>query len=160
MNPRHPLQPCRWTLLCASLLVAAPAGCGGDDGPSLDDFLPEVPAPTGEPQAVWAGPITADNPGELIPGPAASGLVGDFFMRNARGRYVIEAATRVIGAIPQGGNVVDAVPVGPDGDLGEDHFGELSAIYLLGRTCEHRTVEVIQDGSSGGAAVVRARGVT
>jgi hypothetical protein len=143
------------------VFLAASAGCGGSTGPSLDDFLPEVPAPTGEPQAVWAGPITMDNPGELIPGPAASGMIGDFFMRNARGRYVIQAATRVIGAVPQGGNLVDAVPVGPDGvDLADDHFGELSAVYLLGRTCEHSTMEVVQDGSGGGAAVLRARGVT
>lgn len=150
------------SLWLVSALVLA-AGCGSDAGPSitLDDVLPEVPLPTGEPQRVWAGSITPDRAGELINGPASSGMVGDYFMRNARGRYVIQAPTRVIGAIPQGGNLVDAVPLGPDGsDLAEDHFGELSFVYLLGRTCEHQTMEVVQDGSGGGAAVVRARGVT
>src|SRR5690606_20502487 len=108
--PMTRLSPLSWLVL-----VATACGGGGPAAPSLDDFLPEIPAPTGEPQAAWAGPITPASTAELIPGPARSGLVGDFFMRNAHGRYVIQTATRVIGAVPQGGNLVDAVPVGPDG---------------------------------------------
>lgn len=149
--------------LSFSLSALAVLGCGeGDESTgSLDDFLPEVPAPTGEPQRVWAGAITQDNPEELIPGPAASGMIGDYFLRNARGRYVIQAPTRVMGVVPQGGNLVDAVPLGPDGrDMAADHFGELSFMYLLGRTCEHQVMDVVQDGSGGGAAVLRALGVT
>ena len=41
-------------------LLALLLSCGGpdisdDDGPGLDDFLPEVPEPTGAPQSTWAG---------------------------------------------------------------------------------------------------------
>ncbi|RMH39888.1 MAG: hypothetical protein D6689_15355 [Deltaproteobacteria bacterium] len=143
----------------AAAVGLAAAACGSDtgDSASLDDFLPPVPPPTGEAQTVFAGAITSAD--ELIPGAAAHGMVGDYFMRNSRARFVIQSPARVIGVVPQGGNLVDAVAIDEDGnDVSEDHFGELSAVYLVGRTCEHESVEVVQDGSGGGAAVVRARG--
>ncbi|WP_428265497.1 CehA/McbA family metallohydrolase [Haliangium sp.] len=159
----------------AAVVALAAAGCGGGSGdppcdpqapdtecpppppPSLDDFLPAPPAPTGEPQSVWAGPIT--DAGELVDGPAAASMVGDYYLRNSRARFVIQAPSRVIGVVPQGGNLIDAVPLGPDGaPIRGDQFGELSMVYVLGRTCEHTQIEVVQDGSGGGAAVLRARG--
>jgi hypothetical protein len=142
-----------------AILGATALGCGGDDEPSLTDYLPDIPAATGEAQSVYAGAITAANADELIAGPASSGLAGDFFLRNERARFVIQSAVRVIGVVPQGGNLVDAVARDENGaDRSEDHFGELSAIYLVGRTCEHDTMEVVRDGSGGGVAVVRALG--
>jgi len=148
----------RFPLIALLFAVTVAPACGGDDGGvGLDDFLPELPQPTGEPQSVYAGPITSAD--ELIPGAAAHGMVGDFFLRNSRARFVVQSAARVIGVVPQGGNLVDAVAVDANGDdASEDHFGELSPIYQVGRTCEHETVEVLQDGSGGGAAVLRARG--
>lgn len=128
-------------------------------GKSLVDFLPALPAPDHAPQSVFAGAITQADGKELIPGPAQSGMVGDYFMRNARVRFVIESPERVIGVVPWGGNVVDAVAIGADGkDVTADHLGEISMVYLLGRTCAHDKVEVLRDGSQGGPAVVRATG--
>ena len=118
--PRH-----RSTL--AAVLVVAAAGCGDNHQRGLDDFLPPIPPPTGESQSVYAGAVTGDNASaELIPGPAASGIPGDVYIRNARGRFIIQAASRVIGVVPQGGNLVDAQPIGPDGPIGDEQFGELS----------------------------------
>jgi hypothetical protein len=152
---------------CA-LAASSLSACGSDDAGlppdpedelSLDDFLPEVPEPTGEPQRVWAGEITTANAEELVPGPAATAMPGDYFIRNARARFMLGAPTRVVGVIPQGGNIIGAVPLDDDGEIiVGDHFGELSFAYLLGRTCEPDSLEVIHDGSGGGAAVVRARG--
>lgn len=137
-------------------LVAA--ACGGDDGPGLEDFYPELP-PTGGAQSAWAGEITSANPEELMTGPAAQGQIGDFYIRNERVRFVVSAPARVIGVVPQGGNIMDAAEIGPGGtQLMPDHFGELSLIYKAGRTCEHTTMEIVRDGSAGGAAVLRARG--
>jgi hypothetical protein len=165
-------------LLPLALLTSSVGACGDDDddnndqpddqpdddpgdAPSLDDFLPDIPPPTGDDQAVYAGDIDAGNAdSELIPGQAASGTVGDFYLRNDRVRFVIQSPERVIGVIPQGGNLVDVELIGPDGPVGEDHFGELSSVYLLGRTCEHDSVEVVQDGSGGGVAAIRATGVS
>lgn len=144
-----------------SLLLVGGCGDDDDDDIGLEDFYPELPAPTGEAQGVWAGEITSANADELVDGPARSGLVGDYFMRNSRVRLVIQSTKRVLGVVPQGGNLVDAVLVDGDGNaISEDHFGELSLVYLVGRTCEHQEIEIVQDGSGGGAAVIRAVGVT
>jgi hypothetical protein len=158
------------------LFLVSIAACGDGDGDPrgaadagapdaatgthrLEDFLPPLPEPTGGARTVHAGVITSD--AELVAGPARSGLRGDYFMRNARARFVIQAAGRSVGIVPFGGNLVDAVPVGPDGkDTAGDHFGELGMVYLIGRACEHSRVEVVRDGSGGGAAVIRATGRT
>ena len=153
------------SLLVPGLLTGALfAGCGSDDlgvppdEPSLDDFLPDIPEPSGEPQGAWAGEITADAD-EIVPGPASTAMPGDYFMRNSRGRFVIGAPTRVVSIIPQGGNLIGAAPLDEDGEvIVGDHFGKLSFAYLLGRTCEPDSLEIIRDGSGGGAAVLRARG--
>jgi hypothetical protein len=154
-------------LFLVGCLVAAACGGGGgdgggdDDAAGLDAYLPDIPPPTGEAQAVYAGAIDTQNAGaELLPGSAASGTVGDLYMRNSRGRFIIQAPGRVIGVIPQGGNLIDVQPVGPDGPFAQDSFGELSSMYLLGRTCEHEMIEVVQDGSDGGVAAVVARGAS
>jgi hypothetical protein len=145
------------SFVVASAFLAA-AACGGDDGPGVEDFYPELP-PTGGAQSAWAGEITSANTNELLTGPAAQGQVGDFYIRNDKIRLVVSAPTRVIGVIPQGGNIMDAAEIGPDGmQLLPDHFGELSLIYKAGRTCEHSTMEIVRDGSAGGPAVLRARG--
>lgn len=135
------------------------AACGGDDGPGLEDFYPELP-PAGGAQSAWAGEVTAANAGdELVTGPAAQGQVGDFYIRNGRVTFIVSAPTRVIGVVPQGGNIMDAAELLPDGTQRlPDHFGELSLIYKAGRTCEHTTMEIVRDGSQGGPAVLRARG--
>lgn len=145
-------------LAVLALAIAATA-CGGDDDRSLEDFYPDLPEPTGDAQSVYAGQI--DGADELVDGDAAYGMAGDYFIRNSRAQFIIQAATRVIGVVPQGGNLIDVVALDETGaPLTEDHFGELSAIYQVARTCEHDAIEVVRDGSGGGAAVVRATGVT
>ena len=144
----------RSCLVCFGIVVAL-IGCG-DDGGGLSDYYPDLPDPTGGAQDVFAGEVTEAS--QLVTGPAQSGLVGDFFIKNDRATFIIQAPTRVIGVIPQGGNVVDAVLTDGTKQTVEDHFGELGLIYLLGRTCEPDKVEIVRDGSKGGVAVIRASG--
>src|SRR5688500_16474964 len=80
-------------------------GCG-DHGSGLEDYYPTLPPTTGEAQQAFAGEVT--DAAQLVRGPAQSGMVGDFFIKNDRASFIIQAPTRVIGVIPQGGNVVDA----------------------------------------------------
>ncbi len=144
--------------LTLTVLVCAVAACGDDGGGGLDDYFPELP-PTGGAQGAFVGEIGAANVNELLTGPAAQGQVGDFFLRNDKIRLIISAPTRVIGVVPQGGNIMDAAEIGPGGtQLLPDHFGELSLIYKAGRTCEHSAIEIVRDGAAGGPAVLRARG--
>ncbi len=138
------------------LFVAAVAACSSSSG--LDGYLPQLPAPTHGAQQVFAGEVT--DPSQLVTGPAQSGLVGDFYIKNDRTTFIIQAPTRVIGVIPQGGNVVDAVLTDGTKQLVDDHFGELGLIYVLGRTCDPDRIEIVRDGSEGGVAAIRARGKT
>lgn len=141
------------------LVVVAALGCGDNDAGSLGLFYPVLPKPTGEPQAAFAGAVTSAD--QLVTGPASTGMVGDYFLANDKARFIISAPTRVIGVIPQGGNVIDAALIDSAGEqLNEDHFGELAMIYALGRTCEHQRVEVVRDGKKGGVAALRAIGVS
>src|SRR5439155_9422008 len=110
--------------------VAAIAACGGSDA-RLDDFFPDLPAPTGDAQIAFAGQVT--DPSQLVTGPAQSGLVGDFYLKNDRVTFIVQAPTRVIGVIPQGGNLVDAALTDGTNQLVADQFGELGLVYLLGR---------------------------
>jgi hypothetical protein len=135
------------TFVCLASLAA----CGDDK--SLEDYYPTLPSPTGGAQQAFAGQVS--DPSQLIAGPAASGMVGDFFIRNDKVSFIVQSPTRVLGVIPQGGNVVDAVLA--DGTQ-VDQFGELGLIYLVGRTCDPDRVEVVRDGSKGGVAVLRAIG--
>lgn len=138
------------TLLCA-------VGCG-DDGSGLETYYPDLP-PEGGALGASAGQVT--DAAQLLTGPAQSGLVGDFFIKNDRVSFIVQSPTRVIGVVPQGGNLVDAALIDESGaQLVQDHFGELSLIYLAGRTCEHDRIEIVRDGSKGGAAVLRAIGKT
>lgn len=139
-------------LACVIFVSSACLAACSDD-PSLEDFLPPIPAPTGEPQKAFAGEVTEAS--QLIPGPAQSGVIGDFYLKNDKVSFIIQAATRVLGVIPQGGNVVDAALA--DGSQ-VDQFGELGLIYLAGRTCDPDRIEILRDGSKGGVAAIRAIG--
>lgn len=143
-----------WFRLALVTLLMSSA-CGDDSG--LSDYYPPLP-PEGGAGGASAGEIT--DPQQLVGGPAQSGLVGDFFIKNDRVSFVVQAPTRVIGVIPQGGNVVDAVLTEGGAQIVDDHFGELGLVYLLGRTCEPDRIEIVRDGSKGGAAVLRAIGKT
>lgn len=153
----------RSLLLLSCFAVTGCGGCGDDtsdgdgDAPGgLEEYYPDLPAETGEAQAAFAGQVT--EPSQLVTGPAVSGLVGDYFIKNDKVSFIVQSPTRVIGVIPQGGNVVDAALTSGGAQTVEDHFGELGLIYLFGRTCEPTTIEVVRDGSGGGVAVLRAVG--
>lgn len=130
-------------------------GCGDNAG-GLEDYYPDLPPASGAAGAS-AGQVT--DAAQLITGPAQSGLVGDFFIKNERASFIVQSPTRVIGVIPQGGNLVDAALIDATGQQTvQDHFGELSLLYVAGRTCEHDRIEIVRDGSKGGPAVLRAIG--
>ena len=149
------------SLLAVFSVGASGLACSSNESPAdeLASYYPALPAATGAAQVAYAGPITTANSNELLTGPAASGMVGDYFMRNDKARFVISAATRVFGVVPQGGNLIDAALADSSGhQLTEDQFGEMSLLYVLGRTCDPDHVDVVRDGSGGGVAVLRSVG--
>lgn len=93
---------------------------------------------------------------DLMLGDAARGRPGDTVIENDQVRFIIEAPGRTIAPQPFGGNIIDAGLKGNGTPV--DRFGELGAFYQFGRTIDHEVIEVVRDGSDGGAAIVAATG--
>ena len=131
---------------------------------------PQLPAPTGRCDLDLASSnqfsnvgngATAkaiDEPSQLVGGNYAQGRVGDFILENDRVRVVVQQATRAIAPIPYGGTIIDADLKRSAGTPGRDEFGKLGLVYAFGRTVNHTKVEVLEDGSRGGYAVIAATG--
>ncbi len=96
-------------------------------------------------------------PADFIGGDFARARVGDLLLQNDKVRVVIQQAGRTVGALPQGGAIIDADLVRPSGP-GRDLFGKLMPVYAFGRTPQVSSVEVLDDGSRGGFAVIAATG--
>jgi hypothetical protein len=100
-----------------------------------------------------------DAPGEFIGGQMATAVVGDFLLENDKLRVVISQPGRQLGPIPYGGAIIDADRRRPAGAPGHDQLGKVGLIYSFGRLIQVTQVEVLQDGASGGPAVIAATGV-
>ena len=145
------------TLLSLAVLFAA--GCDGSQtSPPPDSLAAHLPAlpQTGGAQTAWAGRITEANySAERVGGPASQGLAGDYFIRNDKVRFVVQAPGRDIAVVPFGGNVIDAdLADKPQGD----QLGEVGPFLQLGRSVDFTRAEVVRDGSAGGPAVLRFYG--
>ena len=105
------------------------------------------------------------DPADLITGPLAHSRVGDFLLENRFARYIIQDATpigpggisdRDLHSVDQfGGNIIDAEVVGRPG---RDNFLEIQPGVTAETVINAQTVEVLNDGSDGSAAIVRACG--
>ncbi|MCA3015045.1 MAG: CehA/McbA family metallohydrolase, partial [Myxococcaceae bacterium] len=95
---------------------------------------------------------------ERIGGGFAQARTGDVLLANDKVRVVIQQAGRVGGPVPTGGAIIDADLVRPAGSPGRDQLGKISPFYAFGRTPNVSRVEVLEDGSRGGYAVVAATG--
>jgi hypothetical protein len=94
----------------------------------------------------------------LIAGISAEGRVGDLKIYNDRVQFVLQGL-RQDGDyyVAEGGAVIDADIVRPEGELGRDAIDEWQGMYGLGRMVAAESVEVVEDGSEG-RAVIRVVG--
>jgi hypothetical protein len=98
------------------------------------------------------------NPNQLIQGPLAFGTLGDLRIYNERIQVVIQKPGRKAAAIDiYGGNIVDADRIRPDGTE-HDHFGAWAPGINVENTANYTSVTVLNDGSNGSPAVIRATG--
>ena len=172
----------------AALLMMATAACGsgnptlpaeeanneanndpGDTGPPVEDTVdepdvpprPDVPNPDvterlGEGQA-RVGFIEDES--ALIGGPKADGRLGDLKIYNNHSAFIIETVGRAAAGYRfWGGNVVDADVIRPEGQAGNDLFGELGHSWNL-EIFEPRDVYLVDNGTESGTAHVRFTGV-
>lgn len=93
---------------------------------------------------------------ELLRGPAALGVPGDFVLRNERLVAVVRAPENPGPLSGRGGGIVDLSPAG-----GLDAFGELAPVFDADARLFPvvREVAVAQDGRQGGPAILRMSGV-
>jgi hypothetical protein len=122
-----------------------------DDG--IDNESCQGGIPTAE-----AAEIT--DPSDLIGGLLARGRLGDFLLENEKIRIIVQKPGRDFsaGVGQYGGNVIDADLQRGEGEPGHDLFEEWSVLINVENTANYTSVFVLNDGSDGNAAVVRATG--
>jgi len=121
-------------------------------------------APTPLACACPGGPPTArarvigSNPNDLVGGPLARGRAGDILLVNDKIKAIVQQPGRVMFDVGvYGGNIIDA-------DLhrclepGRDSFEELTSLINLENTANYTNVTILNDGTNGMPAVVRATG--
>ena len=89
---------------------------------------------------------------------SAEGAVGDIKIYNDRVQFVIQAPGTSHYYVEAGGLSSMPTSFAPS-NSGQDLIDESSAMVGLGRMFHADTVEVVNDGTNGEAAIVRAKGV-
>lgn len=159
MHQTRPILAC--LLLAAACRSGAPAPAAGDgaDSAATERFLGADPTVAAQPGEARAGVVRDGRAGEaaLIGGLTSEGRAGDIKLYNSVVQVIIQGAYEGHGYIDGGGAVIDVDRVRHDAlerDLVEDIFLGISFARLF----HADRVEVVSDGSDGGAAVVRATG--
>lgn len=134
------------------------ASDSGGTSPGVD---PTVPA---GPDEARAGFVTdGDGEAALFGGLTAEGRAGDIKLYNDRVQVIIQGPYRSHGYIDTGGQIIDldlvaGSPGRDEGVLGRDLVEDLFLSFSMSRLFHADTVEIVADGSDGGAAVVSSRG--
>ncbi len=132
------------------------AGCPNDDvvvqPPAVDATQPAAP---GEARAVQV-PEGAE--AAFFGGIGAEGQTGDFKIWNAQVQFVVSDLGRRHGWIDVGGTLVDADLVRPDGVAGRDALDDAFLSFGVSRLFEAESIEVVNSGLDGAAAVIRTVG--
>ena len=107
-------------------------------------------------QTARAGTVTDAQ--ALFSGASAEGQVGDIKLYNNRVQFIIQADRPSAYYIGYGGQIIDADIIRPIGQTGRDLIDDWMPMVGLGRIIAPQTIEIIDDGRNGGAAVVRSIG--
>lgn len=116
---------------------------------------PTVPAAAGEARA---GVVAEGGEAALFGGVTAEGRAGDVKLYNSHVQVVIQGAYEGNGYVDSGGGVIDLDLVRDPGILGRDLVEDLFLAFGFSRLSHADRVEILADGSDGGAAIVRSTG--
>ena len=148
----------RTALTC--LLALSGLGC-----PSPTEPIDPPPGDTAEPADVTiplapgevrAGPVLDE--AALFGGMSAEGQPGDFKIYNDRVQFIVQGVREGSYTTWQGGAVIDADIVRPAGQPGRDMIDDWVFVAGSGHIMNPDRVWVVDDGSEGGPAVIRAEG--
>jgi hypothetical protein len=97
---------------------------------------------------------------DCVDGPLSRCRVGDYLLKNDRIRVVVQDVQRNLFGIGQfGGQIIDGDLVRQGADPDRDNFEEWSVSLNIENTAHYTSLTVINDGSNGGPAILRASGV-
>jgi hypothetical protein len=131
--------------------------CSRDpDAPTPEEVPPPDLSELLGPGEARAGVLTDEGP--LFGGISAEARPGDVLLYNDRARFVIQSPRPGNWYLVEGGGVIDADIVRPEGQLGRDAVEEWGTLFGLGRVLVPEQVTVVSDGSDGGSALVRVSG--
>jgi hypothetical protein len=150
-------------------LISTLAGCMSREAP------PPPATETGAglflggcPRAGRASARRIEDPRQRMEGPDAVGGVGDYLLMNSRAAFIVEGPGRIRSYYYYGGVLIDAVALDGCRQATAERFGELGilagslrfdnfAASVL-RAFRAESVEIVNDGRDGNAAVVRVHG--
>jgi hypothetical protein len=103
---------------------------------------------------------------DLIGSRGASGRYGDYILKNNHVRFIVQnplnssdqERIEVDLFAPFGGTLIDADIQREPGKKGDDLVGKVSLIYNFGRTARYHDVQIIDDGSLSGSAILELVG--
>ena len=122
-----------------------------------DDRRPPPPTPPVEPASTVSARVATD--ADLLAGPLARGVAGDFVLENEHLRVIIQQPGRQwlsIGTF--GGNIIDASARDSSGGMQPDHLEEFVLGLNIENTPNFTDVRIDSDGSDGSPAVICATG--
>jgi hypothetical protein len=97
---------------------------------------------------------------ECVKGPLARCRNNDYLLSNDKVRVVVQSIQRNVLNVGQfGGQIIDADLVRQPGDPDRDNFEEWATSINIENTAHYTDLTVINDGSDGQAAILRATGV-
>ncbi len=97
---------------------------------------------------------------ECVKGPLSRCRVGDYLLANDRVRIVVQSLQRNLFGVGQfGGQIIDADLVRTGLDPDRDNFEEWATAINIENTAHYTNLQIVNDGSDGQAAVLRATGV-
>jgi hypothetical protein len=95
---------------------------------------------------------------DLLKGQAAQSRPGDFVLENDKIKVIVQQMNRAISVNPWGGNLIDAEPKREASKMGREAFGEAGLLLNFGRTLIPEQIDILADGSEGGAAILAVTG--
>jgi len=102
----------------------------------------------------------ADANADCVKGPLSRCRADDYLMKNDKIRVVVQSIQRNLFGIGQfGGQIIDGDIVRAPLDPDRDNFEEWSTSLNIENTAHYTALTIINDGSNGGAAILRATGV-
>lgn len=97
---------------------------------------------------------------DCVDGPLSRCRVGDYLLSNGKIRVVIQDVGRNMLAVGEyGGQIIDADLVRTGGDPDRDNFEEFATSLNFENGARYTDLTIVNDGSDGQAAVLRASGV-